>query len=94
MSIEMNVFYQHIDGGLYLTKSIATSTVDLSLWVVYDHIWPFEVKQWLRPVEEWTPNRFNQVSYAEATEIALGDKEQAQKLISERRAARRASQGK
>lgn len=94
MNVELNTFYQHVDGGLYLTKSISSSTVDQSLWVIYDHVWPFEMKQWHRPIEEWTPERFTKIGYAEATEIALGDKEQAQKLIGERKAARRAAQGK
>lgn len=89
MNLKLNTFYQHIDGGLYLTKSLSTSSVDKSQWIVYDHVWPFEMKLWHRPLEEWTPERFREVDYAEATTIATGDKERAQLEIAARREARK-----
>ena len=60
-SMIINQFYEHQDGGIYLVMDIATSTVDLSKWVAYRHIAPFEVKVWVRPIDEWTEQRFTAI---------------------------------
>lgn len=53
------VYYQHRYGGIYTVDfPQARSTVDKSEWVVYTHVYPFEVSQWLRPKAEWNDGRF------------------------------------
>lgn len=50
----------HQDGGLYLVKSVGTSTVDAdrSQHVVYEHVFPFKVQTWIRSRNEWISTRF------------------------------------
>lgn len=84
--------YQHQDGGFYVVQSVATSTDDLSQWVVYTHVWPFEQKQWLRRVEEWTPERFRLSSNTEMTAMMLAyTRQDYQQRVTEAKAARRAA---
>lgn len=69
MNVEMEAFYRHKDGGLYFTVDVSSSTVDQFRWVVYFHVWPFESKTWHRPIEEWTPDRFERVNGTKVKEI-------------------------
>lgn len=68
----------------------ATSTVDGSSNVVYMHVWPFEVKVWVRPTEEWTPDRFRLISdMSEARAIMSIPREELQSVITRNRAERK-----
>lgn len=49
----------HRDGGIYnIIHAKAKSSVDGSDVVVYEHVWPFEHGVWIRPLSEWTTDRF------------------------------------
>lgn len=66
---EVNRYYQHRYGGLYLVKDIATSSVDKSKWVVYAHVYPFDYEIWIRPYNEWCDGRFTELSPGEYVEL-------------------------
>lgn len=61
--------FLHRYGGIYIVATVATRTTDLTEEVVYQHWWPFENKTWLRPIGEWTPERFTPLTVDEAAEI-------------------------
>lgn len=52
----------HKKGGIYKFKKFVTSTVDGSIMVLYDHLWPHEMGTWVRPYEEFIDGRFVEVS--------------------------------
>jgi hypothetical protein len=58
MKPEVNRYYKHKHGGIYRVIEIAESAVDNTGWVVYNHCYPFGYKAWVRPLEEWTKERF------------------------------------
>lgn len=70
----INVYYQHRYGGLYIVKDIATSTVDKSKWVVYAHVYPFEYETWIRPYDEWCDGRFRELGPEEYSELLKKDR--------------------
>ena len=85
-------FFQHTDGGFYRVKELSTSTVDQSTWVIYEHVWPFEIRTWNRPLAEWE-SRFTQVNAGVMLQaINDGNREAAQKEISRKRALRKAAE--
>ena len=67
--VEIDQFYMHRDGGIYVTLHVSSSTVDQSQHVVYRHVFPFEVKIWHRPIEEWDENRFTKITKLKAHTI-------------------------
>lgn len=88
----MNLF-QHTDGGFYERKGLSTSTVDQSTWVVYEHVWPFEVKLWHRPLAEWE-SRFTPVSSDVVVASMARDRALVQAEIIHKRRVRKAKEGK
>lgn len=85
--------YRHVDGGIYRVLAVATHSEDLSLVVVYEHVWPFTNKAWVRPLEEW-PSRFTHITRQDLLTAMAGNREQAQEAITQHKAARRAAQGR
>jgi hypothetical protein len=86
-----DMHFQHQDGGLYLFRSVGRSTENIEvLSVVYQHIWPFEQGTWLRPIEQWTPERFKPISSEYAELMLKGNREEAQGIITAKRIARKA----
>lgn len=78
-----HTFYRHTDGGLYYTIGVATSTVDLSDQVLYAHVYPFEQKMWVRPLSEWTEERFTPITPTEIIAIVDStDQQEYQELVS------------
>jgi len=71
---EVNYYYQHRYGGLYIVNGIATSTVDKSKWVVYNHVYPFEYQTWIRPHDEWCDGRFRKLEPGEYDEFLKKDR--------------------
>lgn len=60
---KVDQYYMHKHGGLYRVVTTGYSTVDTKEMVVYDHLYPFERKTWIRPMSEWTEDRFKLVTY-------------------------------
>lgn len=87
---QINRYYQHRYGGLYMVKDIATSTVDKSQWVVYVHCYPFEYQTWVRSYAEWSDGRFRLLEISEYQDIIKTDREVFQNQIIETRAASKA----
>jgi hypothetical protein len=87
---KVNVYYQHRYGGLYIVSSIATSTVDKSKWVVYNHCYPFDYETWIRPYDEWCDGRFRELAPGEYSELIKTDRIAMQEEIN---AARKAAKG-
>jgi len=75
-------FYQHKHGGIYqVDVPSAVSTVDEREYVVYSHVWPFDMKTYIRPIEEWTDGRFRELVPNEVKELFARDKEEFQREI-------------
>lgn len=89
MTPNVNVYYQHRYGGLYIVKDIATSSVDKSKWVVYAHVYPFEYETWIRPYDEWCDGRFRQLEHGEYSELIKKDRIEFQIEIGKAKAAGR-----
>jgi hypothetical protein len=62
-------YFRHQDGGIYQRIGEGHSTVDCSEHVAYMHVWPFDQKLWFRPVEEWTPERFKEITTQEVLRV-------------------------
>jgi hypothetical protein len=84
---EVNIYYQHRYGGIYIVKEIATSSVDKSTWVVYNHIYPFEYQTWIKPYDEWCDGRFRKITSVEFNEFISKDRIEFQLEIGKARAA-------
>lgn len=82
-------FYKHKDGGLYKTTGVGKSTADGQLYVVYQHIFPFAHSIYLRPIAEWTRDRFELLDFMQATEYQGQDRYALQAAITARREARK-----
>lgn len=89
ISDQLGELFKHTDGGFYQLYYVSASTVDQSLWVVYEHVWPFESKVWHRPLDEWK-SRFTQVQESELLFCQDAyERETYQKIVRERKAARK-----
>lgn len=82
-------YVQHRDGGLYRVKAHGKSTVDGSEVVIYEHIYPFEQSIWVRPMAEWTVDRFKPVSLDERYKIEGIARATLQAQITEAKRARK-----
>jgi hypothetical protein len=84
-------YYQHRYGGVYeVLVPEAKSTVDKSLWTVYNHVWPFDREAWIRPYSEWTDGRFRELTGDEVRDLFARNREEFQNEIS---AARKIAKG-
>ena len=87
---EPDTYYLHKDGGLYFTLEQAKSTVDQADVVVYRHTFPFEPQVWVRPLVEWTADRFTKIPKFQAFDLLTkGDREKAKAEITAKRNARK-----
>ena len=85
----VNCYYQHRYGGLYIVSDIAKSSVDGSKWVVYNHVYPFQYETIIRPYDEWCDGRFRQLNPGEYEEIInLKDRAKFQDEIRAAKAAK------
>lgn len=86
--------FQHTDGGFYRFRGLSRSTVDQSMCVVYEHVWPFlpdaEHTFWHRPITEWT-SRFTEVTEADLENAMKQDRLLAQAEIIRKRRLRKES---
>jgi hypothetical protein len=85
-------YYQHRYGGIYTVEvSKAKSVVDNTLWVVYNHVYPFETQAWIRPYNEWCEEgRFREISGDELYNVFQKDRKQFQEeIIAEKEASKR-----
>jgi hypothetical protein len=65
-------YYQHRYGGLYLIANgniTAHSTDSGEPLILYHHVYPFEQKCWVRPLSEWTTDRFTKITAKQALDI-------------------------
>ncbi len=64
-------YYQHKYGGLYyVSHQHSVTLVDSNqLGVLYQHIYPFPEQQFVRPVDQWTPDRFTLLTASQALAI-------------------------
>ena len=79
-------YYRHRYGGIYSVQiAKAISTVDRSLWVVYNHVYPFEQQTWIRPYDEWCEDgKFTEITDStELSNIFRRNREEFQKEILE-----------
>jgi hypothetical protein len=91
MTPAIGFLYQHVDGGLYQVTGLGKSTVDQTDQVVYKHLFPFEAATWIRPLVEWTEQRFRLISSKEYDHItASTTREKMQQRIEQHKAARKA----
>ena len=70
----MNEYYQHRFGGIYIVNDVATHTDTNQRLVIYTHVYPFDEHTWARPIDEWTDDRFNQISYNTVQELMKKDR--------------------
>lgn len=89
--IEVDNVVQHRDGGLYSILYRGTSTVDQSEHIVYVHLFPFDQKIWIRPLDEWTEDRFKALTQEEAEALLAKDREAFKAEITANKAARKNS---
>jgi hypothetical protein len=80
--------YQHRYGGLYIVDSIATHTENKERLVIYTHLYPFDEDTWARPIEEWTEERFREITGKEYSELTKKDRLEFQIEIGKARAAK------
>lgn len=85
-------FYKHKDGGLYKTTGVGKSTADGQRYVIYQHVFPFVHSIYLRPLDEWTRDRFELLDFMQATEYQGQDRYELQTAITARRETRKAAQ--
>lgn len=83
-------WYQHRDGGIYIVKHVGVRYSDRpTKGVLYAHMWPFEVGNWMRPEEEWTDDRFRPITHMEAEAIMKQDREAQRAAITASRTKRK-----
>lgn len=68
-------------------SDVATSTVDKTRWVVYEHVYPFDYQCWIRPYNEWCDGRFREITKVEFDEFVKKDRIEFQLEIGKARAA-------
>lgn len=84
-------YFRHVDGGIYYLINTAENANDNVCYAVYYHLWPFEAKRWTRPMDEWNL-RFSPISSEEARKALSVDQEEAQRLVMDNKAKRRAAE--
>lgn len=80
--LRKSAFYQHRYGGVYqidVPSSFDTDTGEE--YVVYTHVYPFEVKTYHRKMSEFTDGRFRELAPNDVKELFSRDKESFQKEI-------------
>jgi len=82
-------FVQHKDGGLYSILAVGKSTVDQSEHIIYVHLYPFERQVWIRPIEEFTEERFTVLTQEQGVAVLNRDREQFQAEITANKKARK-----
>lgn len=83
-------YWYHRYGGIYQVMDVGTVTLDgETQMVAYYHLFPFESQMWLRPLEEWTEERFVQISPELAKLIMGGDQETYKKFVETNKAAKK-----
>ncbi len=74
----INEIYQHRYGGIYVVANIATHTTTKEQLVIYMHVYPFDESTFARPIEEWTDDRFRQISHDEFDKLMCRDRTEFQ----------------
>lgn len=82
MVINQYKFYKHKHGGIYKIEHAASMNVeDQSDWVVYTHVWPFDMKTYHRRVSEFTDGRFTEIDTPEYLVMISKSRREAQAEI-------------
>lgn len=80
------IYYQHRYGGIYTVDfHRVKNTVDKSEWVVYTHVWPFEIETWIRPKLEFEDGRFRELEAGEYSNFLKCDREEFKRKVTETR---------
>jgi len=90
----MGSLWMHKDGGLYVTDFLAHDTDQSIQVVVYHHAWPFDVKHYTRPADQWTPERFSKMQPQHWEEFVALDREHFQALVTKNRTERKQAEKK
>ena len=56
-------YYQHKYGGVYRLDDVVDSVVK------YTHVYPFDIAEYERPMDEFFDGRFRKLTFEELTEI-------------------------
>lgn len=80
---EPGQWFQHKDGGIYEFVRVVRYSDRPTQGVEYIHRWPFELSHWIRPIEEWTSDRFKPISSVDAFEFTknFGSAEDGQAYV-------------
>lgn len=82
MEINRYKFYRHRYGGIYkIEHAISMNVEDQSEWVVYTHVWPFDMKTYHRRVSEFIDGRFKEIDALEYQIMISKDQREAQAEI-------------
>lgn len=86
-----NQWFQHKDGGIYqFLCKVHYSDRPGDEGVLYAHLWPFEEGKWVRPIAEWTEDRFKPIEMVEALEIVDSmTEEEGQAMVKANKAKRK-----
>lgn len=82
--------FQHQDGGVYCFRGTAIDTRDGSLLYLYEHLWPFEIRLYARPAEEWA-SRFRLMRLRDLDIMRSGDRAAARAAVRAAQQARRSA---
>lgn len=89
-NLQAGQLFQHKDGGIYrFAKYVRYSDRPNEIGVEYDHVWPFEQISWVRPLVEWSEDRFRSITAGEAATLMKMDKVVAQVEITNRKNERK-----
>lgn len=82
--------FQHKDGGIYRFEQVVRYSDRPTNGVMYVHVWPFEQGVWVRPIEEWTEDRFVPITPTAAT-LFIGSmaRDDAQAFVKANKTARK-----
>jgi hypothetical protein len=84
-------YYRHTDGGIYHFTKFVRLASNGKRAVEYQHVWPFEVDNWVRDLDEWD-TRFTPISVAELEAARAVDRQAAQDAVNRAKMARKGAQ--
>ena len=75
----VNKFFRHKHGGLYLVLGVSQDVVN------YMHLYPFTTALYKRPLTEWTPDRYEQLTLQQVEELVATDPVVLRETITQKR---------
>ena len=68
-----NKFYRHKHGGLDIVLRVSDGNIDENRTVKYIHLYPFTSALYERPLMEWTPDRYEELTLQQVRELVTSD---------------------